>query len=94
MPLLLLTILVIVGILLWRAYQARNEGPADPIVVPVPDRPKPPRHQRVSDAELAERAATLREAIDDGTITFAEAVESLARTCGLEREEAADRLSR
>jgi hypothetical protein len=65
---------------------------ADPIVVPAPNRPIPPRHQRVTDAELAERAGTLRQAVEDGSIPLEDAVASLVRTCGVEPDVARDLL--
>ena len=91
MPFLVLSLIVIIAVVLYRQY-ADSRQRSEPIVVPAPDRPTPPRHQRVSDDELEERASALREAVDAGTIGFEEAVESLSRTCGLEPEAAADRL--
>ena len=90
MPFLVFLLIVLVGFAIYRNVQQTRAS--QPIVVPAPDRPIPPRHQRVSDAELETRAAQLREAVANGTIPFSDAVDSLVRTCGLEAEAAEERL--
>lgn len=90
----LLTVVVLLLIAwLYREYgQARLRRTES--YVPAPSKPAPPRHQRVSDAELAEQLSALRGAIDQGVVTEDEAVDSLVRTAGLEPDVARRRLRR
>jgi|SRR5680860_247668 len=55
---------------------------------PPPSQAQPAVHQRVSDDDLRERVAALREAIARGDVTRAEAEDSLVRWAGLRRPRA------
>lgn len=85
MPLLVLSLILVIAVVLVRYVQQREgQKAAEPVVVPAPNRPAPPRHQRVSDEELQERVETLGQAVTDNTIALDDAVASLVRTCGVE----------
>jgi hypothetical protein len=91
MPLLVLLLIVVVAVVLLARQRGR---PAAPIVVPAPNRPRPPRHQRVTDRELQERVDGLKQAVATDAIPFEDAVTSLVRTCGVEPDVARSLLSR
>lgn len=91
MPALALILLIAIGVVLYREFEkARRRN--DTVVVPAPDRPTPPRHQRVTDTELARRTRAVRDAVRSGAITAEDAAKSLARTCGLELADARARV--
>lgn len=81
MPLLVLSLIVVIALIL---YTRRRDRVSAPIVVPAPDRPTPPRHQRVTDGELRARVKSLRRAVTADAIPLEDAVASLVRTCGVE----------
>jgi hypothetical protein len=91
-------VVVTVIVVLLLAWLYREYGQArmrrTETYVPAPPKPAPPRHQRVSDTELADQIAALRGAIQQGVVTEDEAVDSLVRTAGLEPDVARRRLRR
>lgn len=91
MPALVLLLLIAIAVLIYRQF-AEAKRANESLVVPVPDRPKPPKHQRVTDAELQRRTKAVRDAVRAGAITAEEAAKSLARTCGLEIADARARV--
>lgn len=93
MSFLIVLLLVMVGLWLYGDFQRKREQRDSVTVVPAPNRPRPPRHQRVSETELKDRAHSLRSAVDAGAVTLEEAIESLSRTCGISKDAARDRLS-
>ncbi len=78
-------VLILIGVAVYVLMRRRMPERSTVTVVPPPNRPTPPRHQRVTDEELNQRASVLREAIDAGTITSDEATASLARIGGITR---------
>ncbi|WP_370323793.1 hypothetical protein [Euzebya sp.] len=90
MPLLVLLLVVVIVLVI---YSRRQDRANAPIVVPAPNRPAPPRHQRVTDRELAQRVESLKQAIEAETIPHEDAVASLVRTCGVEWDVARSLLS-
>lgn len=90
MPLLVLSLIVVIALIV---YNRQRERPSEPVVVPAPNRPAPPRHQRVSDRELQRRVKSLKQAVKADAIPQEDAVASLVRTCGVESDVARSLLS-
>ncbi len=86
-------VLILIGVAVYMLMRRRMPQRSTVTVVPPPNRPTPPRHQRMTDAELDQRAAALREAIASGTVTLDEATASLSRIGGISKASARDRLS-